>query len=110
MFTQPEKRTGKETGCEIIKGDLFHFGKFSGKFVGNCVSSGNYSSVNKASYNAIQLACLDEDLSILLLKLWEHFILITHNWQHNHKLQVFQYSEMNVNCSIAFIESRVAYL
>lgn len=62
MITQLEKRTGKERGCKIIKDDLFHFGNFSGKFVGNSMWSGNYSSVNKASYSAIQLVCLDEDL------------------------------------------------
>lgn len=82
MLTQPEKRTGKERCWTIIKDDLFHVGKFSGKFVRSCMWSRNCSSVNKASYNAIQNLCLDEDLQILLL--WEHFILITHNSHHRH--------------------------
>lgn len=62
MFTQAEKRTGKESGCKIIKDDLFHFGKNSGEFVGNYTCFGNYSSVNKTSQNVIQVVCLAKDL------------------------------------------------
>lgn len=48
MFTQPEKRTGKERRGQIIKDDLFHVGKFSGKFVGSCMWYRNNLFVNKA--------------------------------------------------------------
>lgn len=48
MFTQPEKSTGKERRGQIIKDDLFHVGKFSGKFVGSYMWYRNNLSVNKA--------------------------------------------------------------